>query len=149
VALSPDIVGLTYRHPDYYLVGRETIREYAKAVKNEDAAYFDDAAAVALGYDAILAPLTLVSIFGYRAQLAFFEHANIPIMDEKVIHAEQGFTVLRPIQAGDRLYCDIRIDSLRQAFGADVLTLSAHITNQHGETVQENYTTLAGRSEEE
>jgi acyl dehydratase len=147
VALSPDIVGKAFRYPDHYEVGRETSREYARAVKNTDAAYFDDEAARALGYDAIVAPLTLMSIFGYRAQLAFFEHLGVPIFDEKIIQSEQSFKFLRPIQAGDMLYCDIVIDSLRQAFGADVLTLRSRITNQHGDTVQEDYTIMAGRSE--
>jgi acyl dehydratase len=146
VALSPDIVGMTYTYPDHYVVGREKIREYANAVKNEDAAYFEDDAAGDLGHDSILAPMTFTSIFGYQAQMAFFAHANIPIEDEKVIHAEQGFKYLRPIKAGDKLYCHLRIDSLRQAFGADVLVLRSRITNQDGETVQEDYTTLAGRS---
>jgi acyl dehydratase len=147
VALSPDIVGLTYRYPDSYVVGRETVREYARAVKNEDAAYFEEDAAQELGYDAILAPLTLIAIFGLRAQMAFFAHAGIPIEDERIVQVEQGLTMFRPIKAGDRLYCDIRLDSLRQAFGADVLTIRSRISNQHGETVQEDYTTMAGRSE--
>ena len=30
-----------YRYPDHYVVGREKIREYAIAVKNEDPAFFD------------------------------------------------------------------------------------------------------------
>lgn len=149
MALSPDIVGLTYSHPDYYAVGQEEIRQYAKAVKSEDASYFEEEAAEALGHDAILAPLTFVSVFGYQAQMAFFEHANIPILDEKMIQAEQGLKILRPIRAGDKLYCDIRIDSLRQAFGADVLLLKIRISNQDGQTVQEDYTTLAGRSARE
>jgi acyl dehydratase len=148
MALSPEIVGLTYRHPDYYEVGREAVRQHAVAVKNQDAAYFDEDAARALGHDAILAPLTFISVFGYAAQMAFFDHANIPILDEKMIQAEQGLRILRPIKAGDRLYCDIRIDSLRQAFGADVLVLKSRITNQDGEVVQEDYTTMAGRSEQ-
>ena len=42
--------GPTYRHPDYYLVEREKIREYAKAVQNFDPACLDDAAAAELGY---------------------------------------------------------------------------------------------------
>jgi acyl dehydratase len=146
VALSPDIVGMTYSYPDHYEVGREKIREYAAAVKNEDAAYFDDDAAAALGHDAILAPLTFIAIFGLAAQLAFFKHANISIEDEQVVQAEQGLKLLRPIKAGDKLYCHIRLDSLRQAFGADVLTIRSRITNQHGETVQEDYTTMAGRT---
>jgi acyl dehydratase len=146
MALSPDIVGMTYVHPDHYVVGSEEIRQYAVAVKNEDAAYFDDDAARALGHDAILAPLTFISVFGYHAQMAFFAHANIPILDEELIQAEQGLKILRPVKAGDTLYCHIRIDSLRQAFGADVLVLKIRITNQNGQTVQEDYTTLAGRS---
>lgn len=149
MALSPDIVGMTYTYPDHYVVGREQIREYAKAVKSDDAAYLDEDAARALGHDAILAPLTFMSIFALRAQMAFFAHANIPIADERIIHAEQGFTMLQPIKAGDTLYCHVRLASLRQAFGADVLTIRGHFTNQRGETVQEAYTIMAGRSEPE
>jgi acyl dehydratase len=149
MALSPDIVGLTYVYPDYYEVGRDQIREYARAVKNTDAAFFDDDAARALGHAAILAPLTFIAIFGLKAQMAFFEQANIPITEEKLVQAEQGLTILRPIKVGDRLYCHIRLDSLRQAFGADVLTIRSRITNQHGQVVQEDYTTMAGRSEAE
>ena len=137
---------MTYLYPDHYEVGREKVREYAKAVKNEDAAYFDEDAALALGYGAILAPLTFIAIFGLKAQLAFFAHANIAITDEKIVQVEQGLTMFQPIKAGDRLSCHIRLDSLRQAFGADVLTIRSRITNQHGETVQEDYTTMAGRS---
>jgi len=140
---------MTYVYPDYYEVGREKVREYALAVKNSDPAYFDDAAAEALGHDAILAPLTFVSILGLKAQMAFFEHHAIPITEEKLVQAEQGLTMLRPIKAGDKLYCHIRLDSLRRAFGADVLTIRSRITNQHGETVQEDYTTMAGRTETE
>lgn len=147
MALSPDIVGMTYLYPGSYEVGREKVREYAAAVKNDDPAYFDEKSAQALGHDAILAPLTFVAIFGLQAQLAFFEHANIPITEEKIIQVEQGLIFLRPIKAGDQLYCHIRLDSLRRAYGADVLTIRSRITNQHGEMVQEDYTVMAGRSE--
>ncbi|MDP9166439.1 MAG: MaoC family dehydratase N-terminal domain-containing protein [Actinomycetota bacterium] len=147
MALSPEIVGLTYEYPDTYVVGREAVRQYAVAVKNQDPAYFDEDAARALGHDAILAPLTFISVFGYHAQMAFFEHAGIPIHDEKLIQAEQGLTFRHPIKAGDVLRCRIKIDALRRAFGADVLTLRSWIINQDGEVVQEDYTTMAGRTE--
>ena len=149
MALPPEIVGLSYVYPDHYEVGREKIREYAAAVHNEDAAYFDDDAAAALGHGAILAPLTFISILGLKAQMAFFEHHNIPITEEKVVQAEQGLTMLRPIKAGDKLHCHVRLESLRRAFGADVFTIRSRITNQDGEIVQEGYTTMAGRTEDE
>lgn len=137
---------MTYTYPDHFEVGREKIREYATAVKNEHAAYFDEAAAGALGHDSILASLTFTSIFGYRAQMAFFAHANIPIEDEQFVQSAQDLKFVRPIKAGDKLHLHLRIDSLRRAFGADVLVLGSRITNQDGETVQEGHTTIAGRS---
>src|SRR5690242_15832273 len=103
MALSPDIVGLTYEHPDTYVVGREAVRRYAIAVKNAVPAYRDEDAARALGHDAILAPLTFISVFGYHAQMAFFDHAGIAITDERLIQAEQGLRFLAPIKAGDVL----------------------------------------------
>ena len=45
MALSERIVGKHFRYPDHYVVGREKLREYAVAVKNDDAAYHDETAA--------------------------------------------------------------------------------------------------------
>jgi acyl dehydratase len=149
VSLSKNIVGMHYAHPDHYEVGREKIREYAMAVKNDDAAFFDEKAAAELGHDAILAPLTFISIFGYQAQSAFFANANIGIQDAKIVQVDQELKFLRPIKAGDRLYCDVYVHSLRQSFGADIIVTKNVVTNQDGEVVQETYTTLAGRSGDE
>ncbi|MCP9274826.1 FAS1-like dehydratase domain-containing protein [Mycolicibacterium arenosum] len=140
---------MTYEYPDHYVVDREMVRRYALAVKNPDLAFYDDDAASELGHESRPVPLTFVAIFGLQAQLAFFEHAGIPIEDEKIVQAEQGLTMLRPIFVDDELRCSIRLDSLRKAFGADVLTIRSTITNQHGDVVQEDYTVMAGRSEPE
>ena len=130
-------------------MGREKIREYAVAVKNDDAAFHDESAAADLGHDAILAPLTFISIFGYQAQLAMFQNNNIAIADEKIVQVDQELKFLMPIKAGDRLYCDVYVHSIRQSFGADIIVTKNIITNQDGEIVQETYTTLAGRTGEE
>ena len=135
-----------YKYPDHYEVGREKIREYATAVKNDDAAFFDEKAAADLGYDGLLTPLTFISVFGYQAQSAFFENANIGITDAKIVQVDQELKFLRPIMAGDRLYCDVYVHSIRQSFGADIIVTKNVVTNQDGEVVQETYTTLAGRS---
>ena len=52
MALSPSIVGRHYRHPGSYRVEREKVREYARAVQNNDPSFFDDEAAAELGYGA-------------------------------------------------------------------------------------------------
>ena len=148
MALSEKLVGLHYRYPDHYVVGREKIREYAVAVKNDEAAFFDETAAAELGHDALLAPLTFISVFGYQAQLSMFQSNNIAIADEKIVQVDQELKIFQPIKAGDRLYCDVFMHSVRQAHGTDIIVTKNIISNDQGETVQETYTTLAGRSDD-
>jgi acyl dehydratase len=149
VPLPGNIVGMHFRYPDHYEVEREKIREYATAVKNDFSAFVDDAAAVELGYRGLPAPLTFISVFGYKAQLAFFHDANIGIQDAQIVQVDQELKFLLPIQVGDKLYCDVYGHSIRQAHGTDIVVLKTIISNQDGELVQETYTTLAGRSEED
>lgn len=137
-----------YRYPDFYEVGREKLREYAVAVKNDDAAYRDESAAAELGHDSLPAPLTFISVFGYQAQTAFFASANIGIADEQIVQVDQELKFLRPIKAGDRLYCDVTVHSVRQAHGTDIIVTKNIISNEAGDVVQETYTTLAGRSDD-
>jgi acyl dehydratase len=138
-----------YRYPDHYVVGREKIREYATAVKNEDPSFFDEEAAADLGYDGLLAPLTFISVFGYQAQSAFFANANIGIQDAKIVQVDQELKFLLPIKAGDRLYCDVYVHSIRRAHGTDIIVTKNIVTNETGDVVQETYTTLAGRAGEQ
>jgi acyl dehydratase len=149
VALSDKIVGMHFRYPDFYEVGREKVREYAEAVKNEDRAFFDEQAAADLGYDELLAPLTFISVFGYQAQSAFFASANIGVTEMKIVQVDQVLKFVRPIKVGDRLYCDVYVDSVRQSFGTDMIVTKNIVTNQAGDVVQETYTTLVGRSDGE
>jgi hypothetical protein len=149
VALGKDVVGMHYRYPDHYIVEREKVREYAIAVKNDDPPFFEEKAAVELGYEGLLAPLTFISVFGYRAQLAFFEYANIGIQDAQIVQVDQVLKYLKPIQVGDKLYCDVYVNSVRQAHGTDIIVTKNIVTNDAGEVVQETYTTLAGRASEE
>lgn len=146
MVLSSNIVGTHYRHPDVYEVGREKIREHAIAVKNDDAFFHDEAVAAELGHDSLPAPLTFICIFGYVAQMAFFDHANIGIKDAQIVQVDQELRFLQPIRAGDRLHCDVYVDSVRQAHGTDIIVTKNVITNERGDVVQEAYTTLAGRA---
>ena len=149
MALSEELVGTHYRHPDYYLVEREKIREYATAVHDGSRAHFGEEAAAALGYKGLLAPLTFISMFGYAAQLASFEAAGIGITDKQIIHVDQVLKFAKPVTVGDTLHCDVYLHQIRRAHGTDIIVNKTVVTNQDGEIVQETYTTLAGRSEED
>ena len=141
-------MGTHYRYPDHYAVEREKIREYARAVQNEDPAFFSEEAAAELGYAGLVTPLTFISVFGYRAQMGMFADANIGITDRQIVHVDQELKFLAPVIAGDTLYCDVYVHSVRAAHGTDIIVTKNIITNQDGQVVQELYTTLAGRTEE-
>ncbi|MGE2715265.1 (3R)-hydroxyacyl-ACP dehydratase subunit HadA [Mycolicibacterium litorale] len=142
-------VGSRFRYPDHYVVGREKIREYAVAVKNDHPAFFDEKAAAELGHDTLLAPLTFISVLGYQAQTAMFAANGIAIKDAKIVQVDQTLKFAKPIKAGDKMYVDVYIDSVRKAHGTDIIVVKNIVTNDNGDVVQESYTTLAGRSEED
>jgi acyl dehydratase len=149
VSLLDRLVGAHHRYPDHYIVGREKIREYAVAVKNDDPAFHDETAAAELGHNRLPAPLTFISVFGYQAQLAFFHAHGIATADMKIVQVDQVLKYAKPVFAGDKLYCDVYVESVKQAHGTDIVVTKNIITNDNGEVVQEAYTTLAGRSGEE
>jgi acyl dehydratase len=149
VALTADIVGMHYRYPDHYEVEREKIREYAVAVQNEDAWFFEEEAAAELGYKGLLAPLTFICVFGYKAQTAFFKYANIAVQDAQIVQVDQVLRYMKPIVAGDKLYCDVYVDSMREAHGTQIIVTKNIVTDEAGDIVQETYTTLAGRAGED
>lgn len=149
MALSGNIVGKHYRYPDHYVVEREKIREYAIAVQNDDASFFGEEAAADLGYGGLAAPLTFICVFGYKAQSAFFKYHNIAITDQQIVQIDQVLRFEKPIVAGDKLFCDVYVDSVREAHGTQLIVTKNIITNEAGDTVQETYTTLAGRAGED
>lgn len=147
--LSESIVGMHYRYPDHYEVEREKIREYAVAVKHDDPAFFEEKAAADLGYPGLPAPLTFVCVFGYTAQTAFFKHANVAVQDAQIVQVDQVLKYFAPLVAGDKLYCDVYVDSVRVSHGTQIIVTKNVITNGAGDVVQETYTTLAGRAGED
>jgi len=138
-----------YRYPDHYVVEREKIREHAVAVQNDDAAFLEEKAAAELGYDGLLAPLTFICVFGYKAQTAFFKYANIAVQDAQIVQVDQVLKFKAPIVAGDKLYCDVYVDSMRVSHGTQIIVTKNIVTNEAGDVVQETYTTLAGRAGED
>lgn len=147
--LTANIVGMHYRYPDYYEVEREKIREYAVAVQNNDSSFFDEDAAAELGYKGLVAPLTFCCVFGYQAQTAFFKHANVAVQDAQIVQVDQVLKYFKPLVVGDRLYCDVYVDSMRISHGTQIIVTKNIITNEDGEIIQETYTTLAGRAGED
>ena len=145
MALKTDIRGMVWRYPDYFEVGREQLREFAKAIKNDHPAYFEEDAAAELGYDAIVAPMTFVSILAKLVQLDFFRNVDIGMETMVIVQVDQRFVFYKPVLAGDKLWARMDIHSVDERFGADIVVTKNICTNADGEVVLEAYTTLMGQ----
>ena len=148
MALKTDIRGMVWKYPDYYEAGREKIREFARAVKAEDPASYDEAAAAELGHDAIIAPLTFAAAFASIIQQDFFRHVDIGLETMQIVQVDQKFVYHKPIKAGDKLYGAMHVESVDERFGADIVVTRNVCTNEHGEVMLEAYTTMMGQEGE-
>jgi acyl-CoA thioesterase FadM len=149
MALKRDIRGMTWKYPDYFVVGREQLREFARAIKCDHPAFFDESAAAELGHDAIVAPVTFVSILGKYLQLDFFRNVDIGMENMLIVQVDQSFKYHRPILAGDKLWARMDIHSVHERFGADIVVTKNTCTTDDGEIVMESFTTLMGQTADE
>lgn len=143
---SQGIIGTHYRFPDYFEVGREKIREFARAVKDDHPAHFEEAAAAESGYPGLVAPLTFLAVAGRRVQLEIFTQFDIPINIARVFHRDQKFTFHRPIVVGDRLYFDAYLDSVIESHGTVISEVRSEVTDANGDPVVTSVVTMLGES---
>jgi acyl dehydratase len=139
------MVGHHYRVDDYYEVGREKVREYARAVQDYHPVHWDEAVAAEYGNDGLVAPVTFISLVGILAQSKLFEQVVTGYDLSQIMQTDQILEFHRPITVGDQLVCDVYLHSFRQAFGGDII-VTKNIVTSRDELVLTTYTTLVGRS---
>jgi acyl dehydratase len=149
MALKTDIRGMVHLYPDYFVVGREKIREYSKAVQSQDAANFDEKPAAELGHPGILAPLTFTAVYALLVQQDFFRNVDVGIETMNIVQVDQRFVYHKPIFAGDKLWARLEIHSVDERFGADIVVTRNICMNEAGELVLEAFTTLMGQQAEQ
>jgi len=149
MALNADFVGRSYPPSEPYLVGREKVREFARAIGVTDPLSFDTEAARSRGYADVVAPPT----YAIRLSLAAVETVAIDpelgLDYTRVVHGDQRFEYARPIVAGDELICQVTIDGIRSVAGNDMITTRADITTTAGEHVVTSYSVLVARGTDE
>ena len=144
MALKTDIRGMVWKYPDVFVVGREQVRQYARAVKSLDPATHDEDAAAGLGHDALIAPLTFASIFAVMIQTHFFQHVDVGLETMQIVQVDQRFKFHRPIKVGDALTGTMHVESVDERFGADIVTTRNVCAEVDGTVVMEAFTTLMG-----
>lgn len=130
--VNPELLGRAFPPTAPYLVGREKVREFARAVFAEDAQHHDPEAARALGYGDVVAPPTFAMVIQDLTLQQLLSEPDSGIALERTIHAQQSFRYTRPIVAGDELTGQLTVTGLRPMGQGAMVTSEAEITDAEG-----------------
>lgn len=147
MSINPELAGRRYPAGESYQVGREKIREFARAVKASNPAHFEVAAAQKLGYSDLVAPPTFAIIVAQRADAQLISDPDAGIDFSRVVHADQRFTHHRPIVAGDELLAELHVDTVRAMGDGALVTTRAEISTVEGEKVATTVSSILVRGE--
>ena len=145
--VNPAIEGKIYPRTPSYLVGREKIREFAKAVFSSDQNSFDLSVAKACGYSDLVAPPTFAVVIQERSLATVLADKEAAIDFSRVVHGDQRFIHNRPIVAGDELTSELRVASVKSLAGNSMVTFETAIYDQKDQLVSTAISTLVVRGE--
>ncbi|AEV72346.1 acyl dehydratase [Mycolicibacterium rhodesiae NBB3] len=147
MSVAEERLGAWYRMDGTYLVGREKLREYARAVQDYHPAHWDLDAAAELGFSDLIAPVTFTATPGMACNRRMFE--QIVVGYDTYLQTEEVFEQHRPIVAGDELVVDVELTGVRRTAGRDFITVTNNFTDTAGEVVHTMHTTVVGLTAED
>ena len=133
--MNPELQGRVFPPTASYLVGREKVREFSRAVLTTSPINSDVDAAQAAGYPDIVAPPTFAIVL---QQLTLDQLVAVPdsgIDMTHIVHGEQRFAYTRPIVAGDELTASLAVTSIKTLGGNAMVTAESTIVDTTGEHV--------------
>ena len=146
--MNPELQGRVFAPTAPYPVGREKIREFARAVFASSPINTDTDAAKAAGYSDIVAPPTFPVVVQEATLQQLLSEPDAGIDFSRVVHGEQRFSYTRPIVAGDELTATLSVTSIKTLGGNAMVTASSEIVDADGEHVVTAISTLVVRGDD-
>jgi acyl dehydratase len=148
VPVNPALAGRVFPPTEPYLVGREKIREFARAVFATQPVHLDVAAASAAGYCDVVAPPTFAVVIQERTLAQLLAEPDSGIDFARVVHGDQRFRYSRPIVAGDELTATLTVSSVKSLGAHSMVTAESDILDATGAHVVTAVSTLVVRGDE-
>ncbi|MBX9244927.1 MaoC family dehydratase N-terminal domain-containing protein [Actinotalea ferrariae] len=149
MGINPAYAGREYPPTAPYVVGREHVRDFARAVGATHPAHHDADAARALGHPDVVAPPTFAVVVAQRAEAQLIADPEAAIDFSRVVHADERITHHRPVHAGDELVTVLHIDAVVERSGLATVTTRCEISDVAGAPVSTVVSRLAVRLAEE
>lgn len=129
--------GKRYPRTAPYLVGREKLREFARATMLD----------VSLLQDEVIAPPTFPVVIQEQSLKLVIEDPEASLDFSRVVHGEQRFVYQRPIVAGDELTSELLVASIKSLGGNQMVTFNTEIFDAEDQLVCTAISTLVVRGE--
>jgi acyl dehydratase len=146
--VNPELQGRSFPPTEPYLVGREKVREFAKAVFATSPLHFDEIAARDAGYSGVVAPPTFPVVVQEATLAQLLGQPDGGIEFERVVHGDQRFSYSRPIVAGDELTATLAVTGIKTLGGHTMVTAESTIVDATGSHVVTAISTLVVRGDE-
>ena len=146
--MNPELQGRTFAPTAPYLVGREKVREFARAVLSTSPLNSDPEAARAAGYSDVVAPPTFPIVIGELTLAQLLAEPDAGIDFTRVVHGDQRFSYTRPIVAGDELTATLAVTAIKSLGGHSMVTAESTIVDGTGAHVVTAISTLVVRGDE-
>lgn len=127
-------VGKTFP-PMVYAVGREKIREYARAVGETNPLHLDLDAARAAGHDDLVAPPMFAVVYGLPAVGPALFDPEVAVDFAMLVHGAQAFEWGPLVVAGDEISTTAAVKSIDQRGELGFYVFETVSLNQRGEHV--------------
>jgi acyl dehydratase len=128
------VIGKEYPAHEYE-VGREKIREYARAVGETNPIHQDPDAARAAGFSNVVAPPMFAVVYSAGAMAPAVLDPELGINLALMVHGSQEFEWSEPVVAGDVITTQGRIKDIYDKGGMKFYVFESESKNQEGEPV--------------
>jgi len=145
--VNPELQGRSYPPTPPYLVGREKVREFARAVLATSPLHHDPEAARAEGYADVVAPPTFPIVVQDATLQQLLADPDGGVDFSRVVHGDQRFTYTRPIVAGDELTATMTVTSVKSLAGNSMVTCESQIVDASGDHVVTTVSSLVVRGD--
>jgi len=134
VALDTQAVGLAFE-PHNYAVGREKIREFARAVGERDPVYLDLDAARSAGHADLVAPPMFAVVYCASAIEQALLDPVVAIDFAMLVHGGQEFEWGPLVLAGEEITTRVTVADIHERLGMGFYAFASRSTNERGEVV--------------
>ena len=134
MAVTTELIGKSY--PSFeYEVGREKVREYARAVGEENPLHLDPEAARAAGFANVVAPPMFCVVYSAGAMGPAILDPELSINLALMVHGSQEFEWSEPVVAGDTITTDVTVKDIYEKNGMKFYVWESRSKNQNGDAV--------------